>query len=616
LTIDNVRFTFVEVRDKMPILLVDNNIADRFTKNSESFYLWKLYSDTYKGFDVQIRTATELEKTNLQNYTAVILCDIPTMSDAVVKKLETYVESGGGVGFFMGPSVRDPKFYNEKLWKKGAGMFPAPLEGIANKDATNEQLDQILRDQRNSFNKKLLVRKEVRRLPAMEKLYSDSRGQNFNDDSYERIFYLVAFARYYVVDRRNWKPSDNVQTLLYLPNSRPIGDFERPTKELLRKLRETINLPARQAALQRKLDETTDDNRKKDIQQQIEGLKVEMEKYAKYSKTVDEYATTISNTVGKYDNPLHKLVVWMEVLLEDPGDESVKPAIPSMAQMWQIPELADLKQEFSQLLNVIKFGDPFYIAKQYGKGRVLAFMGSAGASGPEGDYWSPLNNQGREFFPPLMKDSLQRYLCSTSSDFYLPLLEPFEFDLDPATHEKDVHVWKVQEVEKPANDEDRIKVSDLNVRNIAGAETELKYKFVDGKEPGMYLFDFAMKPSEAIAKKDAMTSDLRALAYNFDGRRESNLLRARSDDLKSIARVERIDTLDAKSLPKKLSREKERDISPPPGDLGLSEKPWYFLGIVLALILEQAWAVRLSFHTRNTSGPNIPQPVGRSSVVA
>jgi len=615
LAIDNVRYAFVEVRDKLPILLVDNNIAGRYTKNAESFYLWKLFSDTYKGFDVQVKTALDLDKANLQGYAAIILCDIPTLSETAVKKLETYVNGGGGVGFFMGQSIRDPKFYNEKLWKNGRGIFPAPLLEVANKQATPEQLNQILLEQRDSINRKLLVRNEVRRHPAMEKLYADSRGQNYNDMGYERIFALFDIARYFVVDPK-WRPGDNVQTLLYRPNAASVSSYGDEMLKLLKKLRETVDEPTRRALLQLKRDETADENVRKKLTEEIDRLKTDMEKYAPYIPAVKEYSDIIRNTVGSDANPLYKLVMWLEVLMEDPGDPKRSPPLPSMAQFWQLEGLADLKEDFLKYLDKIKFGDPFYIAKQQGKGRVLAFLGAAGTSGPEGDYWSPLNGRGRVFFPPLMKDSLQRYLCSTSGDFFVPLAKPFDFELDPAVHDKDVHVWSIQEVEKPVGDEQKVKTGDLGARTIAGSDTELTYKFNDGKEQGLYLFDFSVRPTEGASKKDASASDLRALAYNFDGQLESNLLRARSEDLKSIARVERIETLDEKSLPQKISREGVRELPKKESDLGMSKSPWLFLGILLALILEQAWAVRLSFHTRGAAGPNIPQPVGRGTVTA
>ena len=58
---DNTRYTVVEVRDRVPILLVDNNPTARGTKEAESFFLQKLFTEPIKGYDVQLKSAADLE---------------------------------------------------------------------------------------------------------------------------------------------------------------------------------------------------------------------------------------------------------------------------------------------------------------------------------------------------------------------------------------------------------------------------------------------------------------------------------------------------------------------------------------------------------------------------
>ncbi len=595
LKIDDVRYAAVEVRDKISMLLVDNNREARGTKNAESFYLWRLFSDTYKGFEVDVKTAAEMERTNLSRFSAIVLCDIPALSPEAVQKLESFLNGGGGVGFFMGPSIRDPKFYNDVLWKDGKGMFPAPLKEIANKNATNEQLNQIQYEQRFSLSKKLVVRNEIRRHPAMEKLYTDNRGARVLDTQYENTFFGVSFPRYYVVDRPKFTPGNDTQVLLYMQNNNSIANYEKDTRALLQKLRLLTDEDARRQQLQQKLDESKDDAQRDEIKKKIDSLKTDMEKYAKYKKVLKEYSDAIAGTVGKFDNPLHKLVIWIdEVLLQDPGDP--KTNVPSMIEFWQEPELADLKKEFLQLIDRIKFGDPFYIAKQYKKGRVLAFMGSAGMSGPEGNYWNSLDSiSGQQYFPPLMKDSVQRYLCSASADLYLPLKKPFDFELESAAFEPKVAVWY------GVNGNEEVNLGkphgDTPIEMSEAAQTT--WRFADGTAPGMYLFEFTPKTTD-LSKKESPRPDIRALAYNFDTSIESNLQRARTDDLKTIARVEKIE--DAESNAAVLSKELLKIYPPEEADLGWSKSPWLFLGILIVLILEQALAVRLSYHVHDQVG--------------
>src|SRR5439155_3057499 len=84
---DNIRYTVVEVRDRVPILIVDNNPRERTTKEAESFFLWKLFTEPIKGYDVQLKNVADLENLNLQPYAAVYICDVLRISDAASKNL-------------------------------------------------------------------------------------------------------------------------------------------------------------------------------------------------------------------------------------------------------------------------------------------------------------------------------------------------------------------------------------------------------------------------------------------------------------------------------------------------------------------------------------------------
>jgi hypothetical protein len=656
LTADNERYTVVEVRDKISLLLVDNDVTARtlvrskgrddyvLNKNAEAFYLWKLFAAENSEIDATVRTAAELEKFDLSSYSAVVLCNIPSLTPAAVDKLEAFLGAGGGVGFFMGPGIRDPKFYNDVLWKQGQGMFPAPLKEIANAKATPEQLNQIQTEQRFSLSKKLVIRNEMRRHPAMERLYTESRGSKLLDTRYESAFYGVSFPRYYVVDRPKWRPGDDTQVLLYLANYRSIGDFERQTKDLVDRLRNETDEEGQRKRILEQLAAEMVPAEKEKLQGKLDNLKAKMEKYTKFQSALKEYTTKINSLVSKYDTPLYQLVLWVdEVLLQDPGDP--EKGRPSMIEFWQIPELAKLKEDFLQLVDVIKYGDPFYIAKQYKKGRVLAFMGAAGMSGPEGGYWNPLDSAvGQPYFPPLMKDSLQRYLCSNNpyvaagneaaavaaplaavaggaalslvddvrSDFYLPLGKPFLFRLATGPDAPDkIEVWHRANNDKPATGEDPLTFKTVPLKQKP-VEGDIAWRFSEAHEPGVYLFGFMPKVIEGL--KQEAKPDLRAVVYNFDTRLESDLERARTDDVLKATRVKQFEDQAGPLLDAVVERTDDQTLFNE--DLGWSESPWLFLGMLIALILEQAWAVRLSFHVRNSAGPLPEQPFGRAPVVA
>jgi len=639
LAIDDMRYTVVEVREKLGILLIDNETKARtlvredgrdeytITKESEAFYLWKLFRDNSSGFTVSVRTAAELEKINLAPYSAVVLCNIPSLEPAAVQKLETFLGNGGGVAFFMGAAVRNPQFYNEKLWRDGTGMFPMPLKEIANKDATPQQLSAIQTEQRFSPYKKLVVRNEMRQHPAMEKLYTDVQGSKVLDTKFENAFYGVTFPRYYMVDRPKFNPGSDTQTLIYLTNYRSIADYEKQTRDLTRRIREAVDEQSARATLQKLLDDAKDDASKAELQKKLDLLKEKLERFGKYQATVRSYTERLNTLVGKYDNPLYTLGIWLDEFLQDPGDS--KTGTPSMIEFWQAPELADMKTELQRLIGQVKYGDPFYVAKQYKKGRVLAFMGAAGTSGPEGGLWNPLDSPlGQAYFAPLMKDSLQRYLCSSTpvatagsevklalggliggmaayaaetvvSDFYLGLSRPFLFELESAAYEPVVDVQQLAN----ADQEGDVKFTkvDPKPRPEAG-DVQILWRFANGDNPGAYLFEFTPK-AVAGAKVDAKP-DLRALSYNFDTSAESDLARAPSTEVLEIAQVDKFE--DEPDEVKRVSKEPILRHEPEVSDLGLSKSHWLFLGMLVLLILEQAWAVRLSFHARDRAGSLMP----------
>jgi len=613
LELDDIRYTVVEVRESMSMLLVDEQAAEHRTINSESFYIWNTFSKNYRGFDVQIVTSAQMEKMNLQPFSAVILCNVPRLTPVGVRKLEAYLGNGGGVAFFMGLNI-DPKFYNESLWKNGQGMFPVPLGDIANKTLTRPQLIDVQKKQRSELYRKLVVRADMRRHPAMEKLYTESRIAKELDLKYENSFFGVSFARHYTVDRPKFNPGDDVQTLIYLPNYRSIADFEPQMRALLKKLREATEPEVAREALNKRLAETMDENAKQIIRQRLASL--DLEKFAKYKSTIDRYTGFISNTVGNYQNPLYNLVLDLEILLFEKANTDPASPRASMIEFWQESEVVELKKEFLQFLDTIKFGDPFYVAKQYKRGRSLVFLGSAGTSGDESGLWNPLNDElGGNYFPLLMKESLQRYLCATSSELSMNLGNVFDFNLEPGLNEPLVHPWHVDLDIKPEPLSDEVRFRDLGSTTIDTPDKSLTWKFDNGDKPGVYLFDFALQAPMGT-KKDSRL-DLRAVTYNFDTQIESNLERARTEELTKIARVEKIESIDDIAQTKKVAKQTKVELPTDEKDLGFSKSPWLYLGLLIILILEQMWAVRLSHHARaGSSNLNLPRPLSRGPVVA
>lgn len=561
---DNVRYTVVEVRDRVPILLVDNNPTTRGTKEAESFFLQKLFTEPIKGYDVQLKSASDLENLNLQPYASIYLCDVPRLSDNARKNLEDYVKGGGGLAFFMGPSIKSDVIgeYNEKLYRKGEGIFPVPLDKLVGTDVPEDKriAERIRRT--FTFNKKLLVRKEMQVHPALEKLYKDNRGQMVKEDEYEKFFNFVVIDRYVGVNQQQLRGGlSGVETLVYLQNTKPIDNYTKAVNDLTEKLQ----------------------------QQVIDRPNQKTEKYIPVLREIRGELRKIAGSTAE----LYILGQALDQLLEYEGVENPAANKPSLVNFWAMSDNAALKEEIQKLRDEVKFGDPLYVAKPFGKGRVVAFLTSAGAS------WNDLEGFGRAYYPPMMIN-MQGYLASSGTDANLVLGGIHDFTLDKAAYDTKVQKWLYSEDAK-AN---KAIFKSLGADQMTEKGGNYQLTVADGKnEPGVYVYKFLEKRAGGGKGPEIGTTkpDYRALPYNVDALAEGNLTRANSDDITQIAAKAPLHTAsDADDSYKTTLLSKRKD---------LSESPWIYLIMLLVLIFEQAMAVRLSFHTRPSEATSTA-PVG------
>lgn len=562
---DNYRYTTIELRKRVPILLVEGRPtslrkgsrgdAEPTDKSAETFHLFKIFGElaSLKGYyDVQVRTAADLEKLNLRQYLSIYLCGVPRLSEKSVAALEEYASAGGGVAFFMSPDVKSPdaRFYNEAMYKEGKGMFPGTVELKPKNDGVED--DKIVPSKLlRRFSGQMQILPRDRSHPALEYLYSDSRRGATGDNVYNSILRLAVIDRYFVFNRLNWKDrGEDVQELMTLARIAPMADFTASIESLMKKI------PA-------------DD-----------------EKYTPYADSLRTHIQTIRK-VGLSNEPLYKLVSELDEMLSDDGDAATKRA--SLRAFWQLPEINDLTREVRAFMDQIKYGDPLYVSKKFGRGRVVVCSSSAGSSwNEEGPYMA--------YLPPLMI-SLNRYLAGSSGDLNLTLTQPFAMSMDESQFQ-----GKVRKV-LMSLPEDRSQpglpatgaatMVALGTAEMPKKGNRYDYEFAEGNAPGVYMLEFTEnKPAGA----DALPSyEYRSLAYNIDSKAEGDLRRAARDDLKRTAQTDNIYSIDdADGLAEKLMDKKS----------DLSEKPWLYLILLLVLIAEQALAVRLSFHQR--AGDNAP----------
>jgi hypothetical protein len=94
------------------------------------------------GFAPVVESLDFLRRQPLQRYQCIYMVDVPELPADALRAVEEYVAAGGGLVWFVGPQIR-PAFYNDKLYKEGTGIFPAPLGTVAELtvDATNPAPD-------------------------------------------------------------------------------------------------------------------------------------------------------------------------------------------------------------------------------------------------------------------------------------------------------------------------------------------------------------------------------------------------------------------------------------------------------------------------------------------
>lgn len=589
LSIDNVRYTVIEVRKQVPILLIEGKASEIVaegkknrpkSKDAETFFLYKLFTETVKGFDVEVRPAADLEKLNLQQYLSVWICDVNRFSDGAIKNLEDYVRGGGGVAIFLGPEIKTPDavFYNEKMYKKGEGLFPAPLELKAFNDGIEDDKVVPSRWVRRLSGEPQVYPRSRQHL-ALEAIYGEGSGPRTDGGGYDRILQFVVIDRYYPVNRLAWKDDPTLGTttheIMTLPNLKPMSVYEKRVRDLM------------------------------------ELLIVQADKFPDYEATLKSYASSIKSIAAGND-PLYVLSKRLGELLTDPGDKDKNK--PSMQAFWQQPEVAELYKSLKEFTEQVKFGDPYYIAKQFGIGRVVACTSAAGSS------WNDLEGISLSHFPPLMMN-FQRYLASGSTDLNLLLGMNYEFRLNEKMYAPKVKRYFLSQPERsegggkeragtvvldrgeqtmPTKVIQKVVKKDEKKDGKAEPETTepekvLSYDFGDTTMPGGYLFQFTEITPPAVPGGEPKTKfEYRALAYNINARLEGNLERADKDYLKVVAGKE------ARVVTPSTVESIEEDLKKKQHDL--SESSWFYLVLILLLLAEQAMAVRLSFHTRGHDG--------------
>jgi hypothetical protein len=606
---DNVRHVAVEVRNKVPILLVDGRGADGRKDGGDSYFL-RHALDSVSGpnqeskFDIVYAdklTGGEamniLESADLGQYPTMLLLNVPTLTPKQVAGLEKFVREGGGVAFFVGPAV-DPVQYNKLLYKDGQGVFPVPLEekyfpAKGQKELPAEYTGRphlLLRDDQFPSDKS-------EKIPIFGAIFKEARLRDF-------LKHLPVKRYWPTLPAHEWKSEPGrVREVANLPNEAPVAGGELAN--------EAISLTDR--------------------------LPTDKDEYKPYRSSLTKHRGRILAAATSTKTQGYQLAETINNLLTDRGDGKDEA---NLQEFWKVPDpkVDTLYKDFQNLRRRLMYSHPLVVVSQFGQGRVAAVLTTAGK---EWNDWAG-GITGSVLFAPIVWE-MQNWLSSQSGESGLTVGSPLQLTVDRKRHgNKPLRVVRTYlrpvpgkgavetQMERQFADAEQaaagagdgvkveVKVDGAKV-NGQDAKVEVKVDGVKvngqdakgGGKPGLpegvdsFTFTKTLEPGLYITRlyfADNENDKVTPLqtwghVFNVDARREGQLKRAANEDLEStFLRLAPADNpLLAPAAP---TPEAFGTITNRPRDL--SELPWFFVLFLGILVAEQALAVHLSFHLRGS----------------
>ncbi len=572
---DNTRHVSVEIRSKVPVLVVDGRGAEGRKEGGDSYFIKHaldsapnssyevIYADKLEGVGDDPRVA--LESADLQQYPTILLVNVPALTAKQAESLEKYVRQGGGVGFFVGPLV-DAVAYNEQLYKEGAGVFPVPLE---EKYFPAKGLPELKAEY--TGRPQLLLRDDQfpgkdEKIPVFGPIFKEPRLRDFMKH--------LPLRRYWpTLPRAEWKGEQGkVREVVNLPNEKPVAGTELAN--------EAMNIVGR--------------------------LPVDKDEAKAYQANLKRHATDIIRAAQDPKTLAYQLADKIEKLLTDRGDDK---EFGNLVEFWTAnpnPEITRLAKDAEALRRRLLYSHPIMVVSQLGNGRVVAVLTTAGKDWND---WAG-GITGSVLYPAIMWE-MQNYLASQSGEGSLIVGTPIRTEVDrrrwgnkqltvsrffyrteagKKAVEVPVETAKFRDAETEGQAKPEPKADAKEKDNGAKAEVDSGtdvFTFRRTLEPGLYVTKLY-----AAGRENDPPLFTWAHVFNVDTRREGKLARLSQDEFESAVQREAGEAIGplegpAADTPGLVNR---------PTDL--SESPWFFLLFLGILVCEQALAVHLSFHLK------------------
>lgn len=569
LNADNVRDLVLEVRKKVPTLVVDGNKPEGRGDGGDMSHLAAFYAAS-GIYEVEERRLEDLAKSDLDLYPGVILLNVAELPEAAIKKLQSYVNNGGSVTWFLGEETKADHF-NTALFN--AGLFPVlledrPYDPFAAQGIADPEQRKKLRDAARQTD------------PKPKILFPDATNVLV-----QRLAPAQGLFRYLGINvywkarvRSTWDP-DGRQTkpLVVLPNTQSMDVFKGRALSLMESAAAAVTK-----------------------------LAAKEEEYRKYLPLMDEYKTrTVRNAIATGE--LFALAEALDSLLNSQQqlNDKREETRPSMTSLWQQVDLKPLADEIREFRERVLFGDPLVVSRTVGKGRVLAMLTPAGTNlrkgvGEDGVQW---NNWGAgdrivsNLYPLFLLD-VHRFMISEGQAPNRVLGEETTFAVDAARYMPDVsYTFEPQ----PDVSVAAAKIEPEREKGVMEKqENLLSFALKDVKRPGVFRVTLTQLGEGPLEDRQ----ETRAYAYNVDATAESDLKRAGRERL-----LPDLPPGDAKRgklalLTPTESFDQFQEKTP-----DASESPWIYLFFILILVVEQAMAVHLSYHLKgNENAPPASSP--------
>jgi hypothetical protein len=582
LLVDDVRFGFVELRSKVSVLVIDPEARSN-QLGTDSVYLNATFNSTDRnGISADIITPREMNtRKNMAGYAAVYVLNIAgvgrsegDLDEEGLQQLERYARGGGSVAFFLGPRTNVASF-NDKLYRKGQGLFPVPL--LLRPDPEGRKSTPYIDDEpdKDDFGLKLRFLKVHPAFP-------------FTGESADLFARFIHINRYYRIDPQ-WKPTPGYEVLVQLTNRRPLMLYREQAKNLANDLGAVAGqVPqGKLTAWVGKLNASIDDADKKRSRK-------------------GELMEALSGALGE----------------------------PAAAAFWKNKDHAELQKRFRDLLELMQQGDPVVVESPVTggnkPGRVIAFLTPASPTSIQGkDYgWHDMasGDLGQYFFVPMVL-GLQEHLASQSratelTNAALIASQPLEVRLDKDRYHPQVEVWYQSETETTPSKIDTI--NGEKVKPVGDAPTDSRTEVFDWlvkvrplKGPGHYRLKFNTvsgavtssiegKGESAIKVDTSKLPEEKPLAFNLDNRLEGNLLRLSEDQMREsladglVKGPAKLPVIEAREYAQSknwfVTNAVEAQASEALQSHSLSEYSWVLLLFMGLLIFEQYLAMRFSHH--------------------